>query len=238
MAHGIAITRPGDVTDAPAASLHERILAVAAAAPTADALVCATGRTSYGELAQQVRAIAAALTVAGISPGDTVGVVGNACAEQIPAVLGVLAAGATHLPVPAALPAAAAVSTMRRGAARMALVCGDVPPRWLPALTVSEALRIGAAEPGFTVAVPASTHPAAILPATFLDHAGLLAAVAAPLGGPAPVIPTLDSAESLRDVFGALLAGSPVAVADAIPGAAFDDHPLTFLPPADTAVAI
>ena len=41
----------------------------------------------------------------GVRPGDLVGLIGPKCAEQIPAVLGILAAGAAYLPIGADQPA-------------------------------------------------------------------------------------------------------------------------------------
>ena len=87
--------------------------------------------------------MAAALDVAGIKPGDTVAVLGPKDADQITALLGILAAGAVYLPVGIDQPAERAERMLDNGGVRMALVCGDQPPTWLPALTVAEALRIG-----------------------------------------------------------------------------------------------
>lgn len=238
MAHGMTITRPGGVTAAEMASLHERVLAVAASVPGAVAVTGPTGRSTYGRLSEEIRAIAAALSVAGVAPGDVVAVVGTACAEQIPAVLGTLAAGAIYLPVPAGLPAEAALSAMRRGVARMALVCGDLSPAFMPALTVREALRIGAAESGFAVVSPRPAEPAAILPNATFSHAALLRAI-----GSTPadsrrrraVSPGLDCEDSVREVFAALLAGARVVVADRADTRAAVEYPLTFLPPVDAA---
>ncbi|MGA5464675.1 AMP-binding protein [Mycobacterium sp. NPDC050041] len=232
----MTITRPGDVTAAEMASLHERVLAVAASVPDREAVTGATGGTTFGRLSEEVRAIAAALSVAGVAPGDVVAVVGTACAEQIPAVLGTLAAGAIYLPVPAGLPAEAALSAMRRGVARMALVCGDLPPAFMPALTVREALRIGAAEAGFAVVSPRPAEPAAILPNATFSHAALLRAIGSAPADPhgrRTVSPGLDCEESVREVFAALLAGVGVAVADRADTRVAVEYPLTFLPPID-----
>ena len=81
--------------------------------------------------------------MAGVKPGDTVAVLGPKGPDQITALLGILAAGGVYLPVGIDQPAERAERMLANGGVRMALVCGDEPPTWLPALTIAEALRIG-----------------------------------------------------------------------------------------------
>ena len=53
----------------------------------------------YAQLRDQALAVAAALRAAGVGAGDTVAVMGPKTAEQVPALLGILAAGAAYLPI-------------------------------------------------------------------------------------------------------------------------------------------
>jgi mycobactin phenyloxazoline synthetase len=138
-------------------SLHAGFFASAAARPDALAVIGSAGELTYAELREQVLAVAAALDVAGVKPGDTVAVLGPKGPDQITALLGILAAGAVYLPVGIDQPAERAERMLANGGVRMALVCGDEPPTWLPALTVTEALRIGRRDNQSRVFIPVST---------------------------------------------------------------------------------
>ncbi|SCX02838.1 mycobactin phenyloxazoline synthetase [Mycolicibacterium fluoranthenivorans] len=143
--------RPGATTaDTGGQPLHAGFFASAAARPDATAVIGSAGELTYAELREQVLAVAAALHTAGITPGDTVAVLGPKGADQITALLGILAAGAIYLPIGADQPAERAERILRAGGVRMALVCGDQEPSWLPALTIAEALRVGRRVPDFT----------------------------------------------------------------------------------------
>ena len=112
---------------------------------------------TYAELAEEVSAVASALRIAGIRPGDTVAVLGPKGAEQIIALLAILAAGGVYLPIGVDQPADRAEKILATGGVRMALYCGDLAPSWKPSLTVTEALRIGRRADG--PFVPADTDP-------------------------------------------------------------------------------
>ncbi|MFE3542396.1 amino acid adenylation domain-containing protein [Nocardia sp. NPDC059177] len=80
------------------------------------------GSATYGELAAQALSVAGALAEAGVRPGDTVAVIVGKGHRQIPAVLGVLAAGATYLPIATDQPPARRDRILARGNVRVALV--------------------------------------------------------------------------------------------------------------------
>ncbi|KAB7754191.1 non-ribosomal peptide synthetase [Mycolicibacterium mucogenicum] len=139
------------------AALHTGFFASAAARPTATAMIGEARQWTYAELAEEVSAVASALQVAGIKPGDTVAVLGPKGAEQIIALLAIMAAGGVYLPIGVDQPADRTEKILATGGVRMALYCGDLAPSWKPSLTVTEALRIGRrAEGPF---VPAATDP-------------------------------------------------------------------------------
>jgi mycobactin phenyloxazoline synthetase len=149
------------------AALHTGFFASAAARPTATAMIGETRQWTYAELAEEVSAVASALQVAGIRPGDTVAVLGPKGAEQIIALLAILAAGGVYLPIGVDQPADRTEKILATGGVRMALYCSggersdgktdDLAPSWKPSLTVTEAMRIGRrAEGPF---VPAATDP-------------------------------------------------------------------------------
>ncbi|MHA3020801.1 non-ribosomal peptide synthetase [Mycobacterium sp. BMJ-28] len=140
--------------------LHAGFFAAAAARPEATAVIGSAGELNYAQLREQALAVAAALHTAGIEPGDTVAVLGPKGADQITALLGILAAGAVYLPIGVDQPADRAERILSTGGVRMALYCGEQQPTWLPALTIGEALRVGrralANDPAFA---PAATDP-------------------------------------------------------------------------------
>ncbi|WP_454790930.1 AMP-binding protein [Mycolicibacterium lutetiense] len=121
-------------------SLHQGFFAHAQVAPDDVAVFGPTTRWTYGQLREQALSVSGALAVAGVRVGDRVAVVGPTGLDTVIATLGILAAGGVCVPVDTADPAE---PVLDHTGVRMALFTGDGPPNWLPALTVSEALRIG-----------------------------------------------------------------------------------------------
>ncbi|WP_231949533.1 salicylate synthase [Alloactinosynnema sp. L-07] len=78
--------------------LHDGFFAEATRNPDAIA-VLGTETITYGDLADRALRVAGALVARGVRPGDTVGVTLPKGPDQIVAVLGVLAAGGTYVPV-------------------------------------------------------------------------------------------------------------------------------------------
>ncbi|MCM6776033.1 amino acid adenylation domain-containing protein [Nocardia sp. CDC159] len=103
------------------------------------------GSSSYGELSEQALAVARALVEAGVRPGDTVAVIVAKGHRQIPAVLGVLAAGATYLPIGTGQPPARRDRILTRAAARVALVDEAAPD--LPSEITAVSLRSAVSGP-------------------------------------------------------------------------------------------
>ncbi len=79
--------------------LHQGFFEHAAASPDAPAVLWDGGEWSYRELAADALAVAGALRARGVRPGDAVAVQLPWGRDQVPAVLGVLAAGAVYVPV-------------------------------------------------------------------------------------------------------------------------------------------
>nr|WP_163758035.1 non-ribosomal peptide synthetase [Mycobacterium botniense] len=123
-------------------ALHDGFFRRAQLQPTAPALYTGSDVLSYAQLRDQALAVAAALRDFGVRPGDTVAVMGPKNAEQIPALLGILAAGGAYLPVGVDQPPDRVQRIVEAGAVRAAVVCGDgtysLP---VPALTVGQALH-------------------------------------------------------------------------------------------------
>lgn len=214
----------------PVEPLHQGFFARAQAAPGDVAVYGPTTRLSYGQLREQALAVSGALAVAGVRPGDRVAVIGSAgfCADidTVIATLGILAAGGVCVPVDVLEPAE---RVLERAGVRMALFTGDGPPNWLPALTVSEALRIGAY--GCDVS-PLSSSPddAAFLTSvdTAVDvpmtHAAARAAVAELIGtlgvtgdDRIGAFSPSEVADPLLMVMVALTAGAGIVVAGDVP---------------------
>lgn len=100
----------------------------AEATPAATALIAGTGTLSYGELKNRVLAVAGALQAGGVGSGDIVAVLGPKGAQQIPALLGILTAGAAYLPIGVDQPADRAARMLATAGVTFALVCGDDIP--------------------------------------------------------------------------------------------------------------
>ncbi len=90
----------------PAEPLAAAAFRQADARPAAVALRCGESSLTFGELRQRAYAVAGALVVRGVRPGDLVGVQLPRGLDQAVAVFGVLAAGAAYLPLGLELPAA------------------------------------------------------------------------------------------------------------------------------------
>ncbi|MDF0732207.1 amino acid adenylation domain-containing protein [Pseudomonas entomophila] len=84
----------------PTGLLHEAVFAQARRAPQAIALLQEQRQLTFAQLADQARRLAGALQVRGVSAGDTVAVSMGKDIGQVIAVLGILHAGATYVPVP------------------------------------------------------------------------------------------------------------------------------------------
>ncbi|WP_264027067.1 non-ribosomal peptide synthetase [Mycolicibacterium pyrenivorans] len=139
------------------AVLHDGFFRYAEEHPDAPAVFSSDGELTYGELREQVLAVAAGLAVAGVRRGDTVAVMGPKNFEQIIALLAISAAGAVYAPVGVDHPAERAARMLTSGTVRMVLACGDEPIAGRVGLTVREAIRVGSRETGFT---PVAVDPA------------------------------------------------------------------------------
>lgn len=219
------------VVDAPSGDpLHNGFFRQAQARPGAPAVVSRACTLTYGELQEQVLAVAAALDVAGVRRSDTVAVTGPKNYEQVIALLAISAVGAVYVPVGVDQPEERAARMIANAGARMALACGDAAPTTMAALTVTEAIRVGRRAVGFTrppvdpaelayiLFTSGSTgepkgvemaHDAAMNTVEFINgHFEI---------GPADrclALSTLECDLSVLDVFGMLRAGGSLVVVD------------------------
>ncbi|BBX23207.1 phenyloxazoline synthase MbtB [Mycolicibacter terrae] len=196
--------------------------------PGAVAVLHDGGELSYGELRDQALAVAAALRDRGVRSGDTVALLGPKGVEQIPALLGILAAGAVYLPIAADQPRERLDRILDLGGASVALVTGEsVPALPIPALSV----RAAVTQPG--AADPVATDPSALAYVVFtsgstgepkgveLTHDAAMNTVetlSARFGfGPddrSLALLTLDADMSVLDVFAMLRAGGAIVMVD------------------------
>jgi mycobactin phenyloxazoline synthetase len=151
--------RVNNVSAAPSGeALHDGFFRRAEQQPDAPAVLSSSGDLSYAQLRDQALALSAALRANGIRAGDTVAVMGPKTAEQVPALLGILAAGAVYLPIGIDQPRDRAQRILAAGRVSLALVCGgqrlSLP---VPALTIADVL--GSANVGAEIG-PAATDPA------------------------------------------------------------------------------
>jgi mycobactin phenyloxazoline synthetase len=123
-------------------ALHDGFFRQAELRPDVPAVFASSGDLTYAQLRQQVSALAAALRAAGINGRDTVAVMGPKNAEQIAAVLAILAVGASYLPIGVDQPRDRAQRILAGGAVRLALVCGGARLALpVPELTIADVLR-------------------------------------------------------------------------------------------------
>jgi mycobactin phenyloxazoline synthetase len=139
-------------------ALHDGFFRRAELQPDAPAVLSSSGDLTYGQLRGQALALASALRANGIREGDTVAVMGPKTAEQVPALLGILAAGGAYLPIGVDQPRDRAERILQAGQVKLALVCGGRPLSVpLPALMIADVLSTAPADPQFQ---PARTDPA------------------------------------------------------------------------------
>jgi yersiniabactin nonribosomal peptide synthetase len=202
--------------EVPAAALHDAFFVQAERRPDALALAWGTdGRMTYGELAANARDLAARLRLA---PGEPVAVTIPKGPRQVVAVLGVLLAGGTYVPVGVDLPAARRDRVYARAGVRVVITSegpvaiGD---------TVPPAGDGGSGRPGelaYTIFTSGSTgepkgvmvpHRAAVNTVTDLnERCGI---------GPTDrvlAVSALDFDLSVYDIFGLLSAGGAVVLVD------------------------
>jgi mycobactin phenyloxazoline synthetase len=139
-------------------ALHDGFFRRAEQQPDAPAVFSSSGDLTYAQLGEQALTLSTALRANGIRPGDTVAVLGPKTAEQVPAVLGILAAGGVYLPIGVDQPRDRAERILRAGQVSLALVCGGKPLSLpVPALTIADILRDSPADIEIE---PATTDPA------------------------------------------------------------------------------
>lgn len=144
----------------PARTLHGEFFRRAAVHPDDPAVVWGdSGELSYAALSDLSLRVARALQEAGVRGGDTVGIHLRKGHKQVPAVLGILAAGATYMPIGEDQPAARRNLMLSRGRARVVLVeddAADLPDGVTP-VRIDAALTT--ADP---LAAPADVSPETI----------------------------------------------------------------------------
>lgn len=211
-------------------ALHAGFFANAETNPGAPAVIWdPDGQTlSYRALAQQALAVAGALRSAGIAPDDAVAVQLPKGPDQIVATLGVLAAGATYVPIGADQPAARRAEILRTGRVVAALTAGDRVPE-----VTTLALADARAHPN-PLPSPVFADPGAIAYVLFTSGStgkpkGVEVSHGAAMNtiedlndrfgvGPADRVLALSALEfdlSVYDIFGLFTAGGAVVAVDA-----------------------
>ena len=210
--------------------LHDGFFATAARRPDAPAVFASNGNLTYGHLREQALAVAAAVRAAGLPDGGTVALLGPKNAEQVPALLGIHAAGGVYLPVGVDQPHERAQRMITGGAVDLALVCGsELPDVPVPAMTVSDAIARGSRtefrpvtgdpnRPAYVLFTSGSTgepkgvevtHDAAMNTVEFItDHFGLGA------DDRCLALSTLECDISVLDIFATLATGGAIVVVD------------------------
>ncbi|MGC9438127.1 amino acid adenylation domain-containing protein [Streptomyces sp. WG5] len=225
-------------TDAPevALRLHEGFHRAASAGPGRVALIDEAGRAvTYQELRDRAGRVTALLTDAGVRQGDSVAVRLTRGAGQVAAVLGVLGAGATYVPVGVHQPAhraarvleaakAVAVLTDASDTPELPVPADGTPPRVL-ALDAADAMRPAAPvldQPVSSVAYTIFTSGSTGVPkGVDVSHGAAmntLAAINARFGVRASdrglALAELDFDMAVYDLFGPLSAGGSVVLVD------------------------
>ncbi|SIR32013.1 nonribosomal peptide synthetase DhbF [Rhizobium sp. RU20A] len=149
----IAVWSAGRMIEIPSLTLPDLFERQVAETPTALAAVSDTVSLDYAGLDQAANRVAARLIEAGIRHGDTVGVCLDRSVEGIAALIGILKAGATYLPLDPAYPAER-LAGMIADARAVALITDVAKESLLP----PEPRRILAAD-GWPLTGPATVAP-------------------------------------------------------------------------------
>ena len=171
--------------DDPAATLATRFAETAARHADAPALVAGPDRLTYAELEDRAGRLAAVLAGRGVRPGDRVGIAVPRSAGMIVAVLGVLRAGATYVPLDVTAPAERLALILDDAAVRCVVttdpaLVGDTPAvvldRALDGVTPIAPVVVPAAQPAYVIYTSGSTgRPKGVE----VPHAAVLDLVAA-----------------------------------------------------------
>ncbi|BBY35074.1 non-ribosomal peptide synthetase [Mycolicibacter minnesotensis] len=208
-------------------ALHDGFFRQADHDPEAVAVLHGSGEISYGRLREQALSVATELREHGVRPGDTVALLGPKGAEQIPALLGILAAGAVYLPIAADQPPERRDRILALGGAVSALVTGDTRPSLeIPVVEFSEALRRPGVDPvradptelAYVVFTSGSTGEPKGVEVTHDAAMNTVETLSARFGF-APTdrslaLLTLDADMSVLDVFAMLRAGGAIVMVD------------------------
>jgi len=210
-------------------TLHDGFFRNALVTPDAPAVLGTDVELTYGELRKQALSVTETLRDNGVRPGDLVALIGPKCVEQIPAVLGILAAGVAYLPIGVDQPADRTARILESSGVAAVLVCGDghFAHGTRPAIAVADAIgRADVAAP--TDVAPHSlayvlftsgstgepkgvelTHDAVMNTVEFVtDHFGLRQT------DRSLALATLEADMSVLEIFAILRAGGAVVVVD------------------------
>jgi amino acid adenylation domain-containing protein len=148
----IAAWQSGPPLPAVRPSLYAGFAAQAEATPRAAAIIAGGEAIDYATLEKRARAVAAAVCARGIGRGSRVGICVSRGPALVPAMLGVLAAGAAYVPLDPAYPRDRLRFMVEDAGADLILTseetAGQIADAGIPALDVAEALQHdGAPEP-------------------------------------------------------------------------------------------
>ncbi|ODQ91188.1 non-ribosomal peptide synthetase [Mycolicibacterium flavescens] len=209
-------------------AIHDGFFRTATQRPDAVAVVGDDGELTYGQLRQRALAVTKALQDNGVHPGDLVALIGPKCAEQLPAVLGILAAGAAYLPIGADQPAERTARILGTSGVAAVLLCGGATVEAdVPTLSVADAVA-GHPAAGPVIVDPDAlayvlftsgstgepkgvelTHDAVMNTIEFVtDHFGLDAS------DRSLALASLEADMSVLEIFALLRAGGTVVVVD------------------------
>ncbi|WP_244900913.1 non-ribosomal peptide synthetase, partial [Streptomyces nanshensis] len=198
--HQLARLRRSNDTAArlPSGLLHAEVVAQAARTPHRPAVIAPDRTLDYAELLGRARTVAARLTEDGCTPGERVAVVTEKGWKQIVAVLGILLAGGTYLPVDTTQP------PLRRNAVLSDASVRHVLTRSWPAPELElppgvRGLAVGALEPADG---PADAVAAAEAPGTDPGDAAYVIYTSGSTGAPKGVVISHEAARNTVEDIG------------------------------------
>ena len=129
--------------DVPFVPAHEGVAQVAADRPTEVAVRCGDLAVTYGELTSWSRRLSHRLAATGVGSGDRVAVLAEPSVTMIAAVLGILGAGAAHVPVDPAQPDARIATILDDAQVKVVVATARTGPRAgavarVPVVTVAD----------------------------------------------------------------------------------------------------